>query len=460
MKLEKILSRMSKFLAPIVIAGGLYFACDGGGGDSSSGNGSTTVICEDKDHDGYYASGGCGTEIDCNDYDASIHPNALETPYNGKDDDCDSSTKDDDLDGDGYCILKEPYDCDDLNKLVYPGNVETPYNGLDDDCDSSTKDDDLDGDGYYILKEPYDCGREGDKDDKIYPGALEVWDEKDNDCDEEIDEGVTPKGKIVFECLPYICTQNIDGSNRKIILYENGKFPKFSPDGDKIVFSLSRDGNLEIFIMNVDGSSLQRVTYNSQDDIAPSWSVNNELVYSRGGKIYINDLSTGIETYVTDGDYASFSFDGKKLAINCGGKLVLYDLMSQHEDTYEFSDLSVVETPVISPNNKLVAFSGMIGFHVPDIYIFNLETGELKNLTNTSHYTDKQPYWAPEGDKLAFSTNYTLHSYTSNVDWNEAKFVYDIYIMNIYGEMLTRITFGTQPSTGFDISEWWPCWTE
>ena len=70
------------------MAGGLYFACNGGEGDSSSGNGSTTVICKDKDHDGYYASGGCGTEIDCNDYDASIHPMAPEICGDLKDNQC------------------------------------------------------------------------------------------------------------------------------------------------------------------------------------------------------------------------------------------------------------------------------------------------------------------------------------------------------------------------------------
>ncbi|MCK6518871.1 hypothetical protein L6R46_27905, partial [Myxococcota bacterium] len=50
-----------------------------------------------------------------------------------------------DADGDGVPAL---FDCDDTNPDVKPGAEETAYNGLDDDCDESTPDDDLDGDGF------------------------------------------------------------------------------------------------------------------------------------------------------------------------------------------------------------------------------------------------------------------------------------------------------------------------
>ena len=46
----------------------------------------------------------------------------------------------------GY--VSQPRDCDDGNTAVHPGASEEPYNGMDDDCNPSTPDDDLDGDGY------------------------------------------------------------------------------------------------------------------------------------------------------------------------------------------------------------------------------------------------------------------------------------------------------------------------
>ncbi len=39
------------------------------------------IICTDADTDEYYAESGCGTEVDCDDNDASINPGAEEIPF-------------------------------------------------------------------------------------------------------------------------------------------------------------------------------------------------------------------------------------------------------------------------------------------------------------------------------------------------------------------------------------------
>jgi hypothetical protein len=91
-----------------------------------------------------------------------------------------------DNDGDGYgvgtsCVGE---DCDDNNSAVNPGEDEIPYDGLNNDCDSATVDDDLDGDGYLVA---VDCD---DTDEEIHPGAEEVCtDGVDNDCDQKTDAG-------------------------------------------------------------------------------------------------------------------------------------------------------------------------------------------------------------------------------------------------------------------------------
>lgn len=67
---------------------------------------------------------------------------------------------------------------------------------------------------------------------------------------------------------------NGDGTNQQMLTdsYGSDMFPCFSPDGTKIVFESSRDGNSEIYLMNTDGSQQRNLTYNSSDDHSPVWS--------------------------------------------------------------------------------------------------------------------------------------------------------------------------------------------
>lgn len=52
--------------------------------------------------------------------------------------------QDDDIDGDGFLMAE---DCNDSNSQINPNAIEMPYNGEDDDCNVSTVDNDIDGDG-------------------------------------------------------------------------------------------------------------------------------------------------------------------------------------------------------------------------------------------------------------------------------------------------------------------------
>lgn len=54
--------------------------------------------------------------------------------------------------------------------------------------------------------------------------------------------------------------------------------PAYSPDGTRIAFVTSRDGNSEIYVVNRDGSNLRRLTNNAADDTAPAWSPNGQQI--------------------------------------------------------------------------------------------------------------------------------------------------------------------------------------
>lgn len=93
-----------------------------------------------------------------------------------------------DIDGDGFidgvCAGNTvKYDCNENDNKVFPGATEI-CDEIDNDCDGKVDDGfDADDDGVSICAN--DCN---DNDNKIYPNAKELLDEKDNDCNEKTDD--------------------------------------------------------------------------------------------------------------------------------------------------------------------------------------------------------------------------------------------------------------------------------
>lgn len=151
----------------------------------------------DADSDGYTVCGG-----DCNDVNADVNPAKTEITCNGVNDDCSASTDDSpDADSDGYDICAsgvsgaDSYasDCNDVNSGVNPGKTETTCNGVNDDCNTATDDSpDADSDGYDVCAigvsgadvRVIDCD---DDDSEVNPGAIEVCNFADDDCDGVVD---------------------------------------------------------------------------------------------------------------------------------------------------------------------------------------------------------------------------------------------------------------------------------
>ena len=54
--------------------------------------------------------------------------------------------------------------------------------------------------------------------------------------------------------------------------------PSFSPDGDQIVFNSDRGGSPQLYVMNADGSGAHRISFGSGRYTAPVWSPDGKLI--------------------------------------------------------------------------------------------------------------------------------------------------------------------------------------
>src|SRR5262245_35575198 len=71
--------------------------------------------------------------------------------------------------------------------------------------------------------------------------------------------------------------------------------PVFSPDGKQIAFMSGRDGNPEIYVMNVDGTNVRRLTNHPAGDSSPTWSPSGSQIAftsDRSGKPQIYLMSS------------------------------------------------------------------------------------------------------------------------------------------------------------------------
>jgi len=189
--------------------------------------------------------------------------------------------------------------------------------------------------------------------------------------------------RIAFTCYvtfrsilsPQICMYSI-ASDRLISFPRyrgTNSSPAWSPDGTQIAFMSSQLGDTQMFVADADGSHLHRITFSAGVNTSPVWN-------PKTGKqiIFVSDR---------------------------GGEPVLYLANSDGTDVQKIDmpDMGYVIDPAWSPNGQLVAFSWRRPSGNFDIYIMDIVSRKLVELTRDVGRNER-PSWAPDGRHIVFES--------------------------------------------------------
>lgn len=164
-----------------------------------------------------------------------------------------------------------------------------------------------------------------------------------------------------------------EGKNAQLVAGNVGKLsheesPAWSPDGKRVCFSSTRDGNQELYIADSDGSAVQRLTSDAALDAHPVWSPDGKRL------AFATDRWGDLEL-------ATIEADGSNLA-----RLTA----SPGLDDY----------PAWSPDGARLAYTSNRDANY-EIYVCDASGQNVVNLTQNEGL-DHFAAWSPDGKRLAF----------------------------------------------------------
>jgi TolB protein len=152
--------------------------------------------------------------------------------------------------------------------------------------------------------------------------------------------------------------------------------PAWSPDGSKLMFMSSMLGNPELWVADASGARPKRLTYTTGANTSPAWNPKT------GEEVaFVSDRGGTPQLYMMDAD---------------GSNTTKVDLV----------DMGYVIDPSWSPNGELLAFSWRRPDDNYDIYLMDIVTHQLLQLTRDAGRNER-PCWAPDGRHLVFESTRT-----------------------------------------------------
>jgi Tol biopolymer transport system component len=243
----------------------------------------------------------------------------------------------------------------------------------------------------------------------------------------------------------------------QVELIKDAYTPAWSPDGTRLAFYSTRDHGRDLYIMDIFGQQIQRLTHNGANNSSPSWSPDGREIafasdYADAFAIYTipvdcRDTFEHCAKRLTPDDHfwyaaPAWSPDGERITF-----VTTKDTTNAFDDSLGNSNIYIMNrdgtniqqltdnlgddyTPAWSPDSRNLVYSAQnIRFGRIELMVRDTQCNSGVNCTRLlfSDIVDIMPSWSPDGSSIVF------------VDARDGSF--EMYTTDTEGRYLQRLTY-------------------